>query len=63
MLGGDFLGKLAGQAGVAPQEAANGLADFLPGLVDQLTPNGQLPEGGDMLSQGLDMLKKGGLFG
>ena len=63
VLGGDFLGKLAGQAGVAPQEAANGLADLLPGLVDQLTPNGQLPEGGDLLSQGLGMLKKGGLFG
>ncbi len=35
----------------------------LPGLVDQLTPGGKLPEGGDLLSQGLDMLKKGGLFG
>lgn len=62
-LGSDFIGKLAGQAGVAPQEVSNGLADFLPGLVDQLTPGGKLPEGGDMLSQGLDMLKKGGLFG
>jgi len=31
-------------------------------LVDKLTPNGQLPEGGDLLAQGMDMLKKGGLF-
>ena len=62
-LGSDFIGKLAGQAGVAPQEVSSGLADFLPGLVDQLTPNGKLPEGGDLLSQGLGMLKKGGLFG
>ena len=62
-LGSDLIGKLAGQAGVAPQEASNGLANLLPGLVDQLTPGGKLPEGGDMLSQGLDMLKKGGLFG
>ena len=32
-------------------------------VIDGLTPNGQLPQGGDMLTQGLDMLKKGGLFG
>ena len=32
-------------------------------LVDQLTPNGKMPEGGDLLAQGLGMLKKGGLFG
>jgi len=62
-LGSDLIGKLAGQAGVAPQEVSNGLANLLPGLVDQLTPGGKLPEGGDMLSQGLGMLKKGGLFG
>lgn len=63
VLGSDFIGKLAGQAGVAPQEVSNGLADLLPGLVDQLTPGGKLPEGGDLLAQGLGMLKKGGLFG
>ncbi|MBS4019012.1 MAG: YidB family protein [Dechloromonas sp.] len=63
VLGNDFIGKLAGQAGVAPQEVSSGLADFLPGLVDQLTPGGKLPEGGDLLAQGLGMLKKGGLFG
>ncbi|WP_306607002.1 YidB family protein [Azonexus sp.] len=63
VLGSDFIGKLAGQAGVAPQEVSNGLADILPGLVDQLTPGGKLPEGGDLLAQGLGMLKKGGLFG
>lgn len=62
-LGNEFIGKLAGQLGIAPQEASNSLADLLPGLVDQLTPNGKLPEGGDLLAQGLGMLKKGGLFG
>lgn len=63
VLGSDLLGTLAGQAGVAPQELSSGLAALLPGLVDQLTPGGKLPEGGDLLAQGLDMLKKGGLFG
>lgn len=63
VLGSDVIGTLAGQAGVAPQELSSGLAALLPGLVDQLTPGGKLPEGGDLLAQGLDMLKKGGLFG
>lgn len=62
-LGNEFIAKLAGQFGIAPQEASNSLADILPGLVDQLTPNGKMPEGGDLLAQGLGMLKKGGLFG
>ena len=63
VLGQDMIGQLAGKLGTDPQQAAGGLADFLPGLIDQLTPNGKLPEGGDLLSQGLGMLKKGGLFG
>lgn len=63
VLGNEFIGNLAKQLGVGSQEASNGLADLLPGLVDQLTPNGKLPEGSDLLVQGLGMLKKGGLFG
>ena len=63
VLGNDFIGSIAKQLGVGPQEASGSLADLLPGLVDKLTPNGQIPEGGDLLSQGLSMLKKGGLFG
>ena len=62
-LGGDQLQNIAAQLGVSPEQASGSLADFLPQVVDQLTPNGQLPEGGDLLTQGLAMLKKGGLFG
>ncbi len=62
-LGGDMLGQIAARLGVSPQQASGGLADLLPQVIDGLTPNGQLPQGGDMLAQGLDMLKKGGLFG
>lgn len=29
----------------------------LPGIIDKLSPNGQLPQGGDVLSQGIDLLK------
>lgn len=63
VLGGGRLQDIAAQLGVSPQQAAGSLADLLPQVVDKLTPNGQVPEGGgDLLAQGLDMLKKGGLF-
>lgn len=63
VLGGGQLQNIAAQLGVSPDQASGSLADLLPRVVDQLTPNGQLPQGGDMLAQGLEMLKKGGLFG
>lgn len=63
VLGSGQLQQIAAQLGVSPEQASGSLADLLPRAVDQLTPNGQLPQGGDMLSQGLEMLKKGGLFG
>lgn len=63
VLGSDFIGSIAKQLGVGQQEASGNLANLLPGLVDQLTPDGKLPEGGDLLAQGLSVLKKGGLFG
>jgi uncharacterized protein YidB (DUF937 family) len=63
VLGGSALQDLAGKLGMNTEQASGGLAQMLPQLIDSLTPNGQLPQGGDMLSQGLDMLKKGGLFG
>lgn len=62
VLGGGKLQDIAAQLGVSTEQASGGLADLLPQLVDKLTPNGQVPEGGDLLAQGLDMLKKGGLF-
>ena len=63
VLGGSSLSGLAVQLGVSPEQASGSLADMLPQLIDQMTPNGQMPQGGDLLTQGLDMLKKGGLFG
>ena len=63
VLGGSLLQDLAAQLGVSPQQASGTLADVLPHLVDQMTPNGEVPQGGDLLGQGLDLLKKGGLFG
>ena len=56
-LGSDAIGSLAQKAGVAPEAASSILAQVLPGIVDKLTPEGQIPEGGNLLEQGLSLLK------
>lgn len=47
-LGGDIVSKLAGQAGVSGAEVSAQLSQWLPKIVDQLTPNGQLPDAGSL---------------
>jgi uncharacterized protein YidB (DUF937 family) len=42
-LGPDLMGQLAQHMDGNQQQAAGTLADLLPGLIDQLTPKGQLP--------------------
>lgn len=39
------LGQIASQAGVSETDAAGGLAELLPGLINKLTPNGQINAG------------------
>ena len=39
------LGQIASQAGVSETDAAGGLAELLPGLINKLTPNGQVNSG------------------
>lgn len=56
VLGQGPLQDLAAKTGLSTNEVASNLSEHLPGLVDQLTPNGQLPSG-DMMAQGLGMLK------
>ena len=61
VLGGSSLQDIAAKLGVGQQQASGSLAELLPQIVDQLTPNGQLPQGGDLMAQGLELLK-GRLF-
>jgi uncharacterized protein YidB (DUF937 family) len=56
-LGADQIGNIAQQLGMSSGDASDALANLLPGLVDQLTPQGQVTEG-DALSQGLSALAK-----
>ncbi|MFD8978046.1 YidB family protein [Streptomyces sp. NPDC059593] len=41
----DTLQKVAADAGVSPQEAADRIAQSLPQAVDKLTPAGSVPQG------------------
>jgi uncharacterized protein YidB (DUF937 family) len=43
-LGSDEVQKLADQTGTSPDQAANVLAQTLPHLVDQSTPQGEVPQ-------------------
>ena len=61
VLGGTQLGELAGRFGLDSGTLAQGLSTALPLLVDKLTPDGQVPQDGDLLAQGAGLLK--GLFG
>lgn len=57
VLGSGQLNEIAGKLGLDPSQLSTQLAQHLPGLVDKLTPNGQVPQGGDLLAQGADLLK------
>ena len=55
---GSILAQIAQQAGLSQGEAASGLSQVLPGIIDQLTPDGQLPQQ-DSLESMLGSLRLG----
>ena len=57
VLGGSALGNIASQLGMNPEEASGSLASMLPQLIDSLTPNCEVPQGNDLMAQGMEMLK------
>lgn len=57
VLGNEQVAAIASKLGVDPQQAATQLSQLLPGLVDKLTPDGQVTQGGDLLAQGASLLK------
>ncbi len=56
LLGGGQISQLAQQAGLSEQDTASQLADILPGLIDKLTPSGQVPPQQDLMSTGMGLL-------
>ncbi len=55
-LGGGQLEQVARAAGIDPATAATHLSQLLPGIVDQLTPNGSVPSS-NALEEGLSALR------
>lgn len=47
-LGSGALGDIASKLGLSTGDVSAQLADLLPGVVDKLTPNGQVPDMGSL---------------
>jgi len=63
VLGSDQIKALAAKAGISPDTAGSSLAQFLPTLIDKLTPNGQVPQQANLLETGMNLLKSLGRTG
>jgi len=48
-MGNDKLQEIAEQSGVAAESVSSQLSSLLPVLVDKLTPNGEMPQHGNLL--------------
>ena len=57
VLGSDQVTQLAAKAGISPDTAGAALTRLLPGLVDRLTPNGQMPQHSNLLEMGMSILQ------
>jgi uncharacterized protein YidB (DUF937 family) len=60
-LGSQTVKNLATKMGVSPETASAQLSQYLPAIIDKLTPNGQVPSqvnASQILSAGMDFLKK-----
>jgi len=57
VFGKDRLAQIAAQAGVSQEEAAAGLSQVLPEVVDHVTPDGQVPDL-DALGGSVDALQR-----
>lgn len=60
-LSSETLQSLASRLGVDVSKASGLLAEYLPKIVDMLSPKGEAPKDGNLLSMGWDIIK-GKLF-
>ena len=59
VLGSGAIGQIAQQLGVSHGDAAGGLAQMLPQIIDKFTPQGEVPDNNDdMVAQALALLTK-----
>ncbi len=57
VLGNEQIQAFAQKAGIPAETAGPQLAELLPGIVDKLTPDGHIPEGGGLMSAGAGFLR------
>lgn len=57
VIGNTPIQEMAGKLGLTPEQTSSAIAALLPQVIDKLTPNGTMPEGGDLLQQGMSFLK------
>jgi uncharacterized protein YidB (DUF937 family) len=57
VLGSEQVSSIASALGVDPAQAASHLAQYLPQVINSLTPGGDVAHGDDLLAQGMDLLK------
>lgn len=55
VLGSEQVQQFATKAGISPDLASSKLAELLPTVVDKLTPDGKIPDGGGLLQQALGL--------
>ena len=56
VLGNEHITAFAAKLGVSPEQASAKIAEYLPHVVDKLTPDGQLPQG-NLMDAGKELLK------
>ena len=54
-LGHANVADLAQKAGMDPQQVSGQLADLLPNVVNQLSPEGKLPQGGELMAASMKL--------
>jgi len=60
VLGSDQVKALAAKAGISPDAAGGAIAQMLPGIIDKLTPNGQVPAQNNLMDMVGGLLKNMG---
>lgn len=58
VLGSGKLAELASQFGISTDQIANGLSQHLPDLINQATPDGQMPSSNDLITNALSAFLK-----
>lgn len=57
-LGSEQVQEVASKLGVSPRDASSHIAQWLPAIIDHLTPNGQVPAGGsNIMEMGAGLIK------